>query len=151
VIAGHGRREADLRARADELGIADRVHLIGRRFDVDALLRSFDVGVMSSDWEGMPLFVFECMAAGTPLVATNVGGLAEVVEHGRTGILVPPRDPGALASAIADLLSDPDRRAQLAGAAAERGALFTIEAVAGRFADLYDALLSERTTPGRSR
>jgi glycosyltransferase involved in cell wall biosynthesis len=144
VIAGDGAREAELRARADELGIADRVHLIGLRSDVDALLRAFDVGAMSSDWEGMPLFVFECMAAGTPLVATDVGGLPEVVEQGRTGILVPRRDPTALGRAIAGLLADPERGRELAAAAAQRSEEFTIEAVSNRFADLYDELLRER-------
>jgi glycosyltransferase involved in cell wall biosynthesis len=150
VIAGEGGREEALRARALELGVADRVHLIGRRFDVDALLRSFDVGAMSSDWEGMPLFVFECMAAGTPLVATDVGGLPEVVEDGRTGRLVPPRDPQALADAIAALLADPAQRAELAGAAASRLPEFRIDTVSARFADLYEQLLHERGAGPRS-
>jgi glycosyltransferase involved in cell wall biosynthesis len=145
VIAGEGGREPALRARAVELGIADRVHLIGRRFDVDALLRSFDVGAMSSDWEGMPLFVFECMAARTPLVATEVGGLPEVVDSGRTGLLVQHRDPSALADAIVGLLSDPDRRERLANAAAQHLDEFTIDAVSHRFAELYEQLLGERT------
>jgi glycosyltransferase involved in cell wall biosynthesis len=151
VIAGEGDREADLRARADELGIADRVHLIGLRSDVDALLRAFDVGAMSSDWEGMPLFVFECMAAGTPLVATDVGGLPEIVEQGRTGILVPRRDPSALGAAIAGLLADPERGRELAAAAAQRSEQFTIEAVSRRFADLYDELLAEYAARTDSR
>jgi glycosyltransferase involved in cell wall biosynthesis len=150
VIAGEGGREEALRARAQELGVADRVHLIGRRFDVDALLRSFDVGAMSSDWEGMPLFVFECMAAVTPLVATDVGGLPEVVEDGRTGRLVPPRDPQALAEAIAALLADPAQRAELAGAAASRLPEFRIDTVSARFADLYEQLLHERGAGPRS-
>jgi glycosyltransferase involved in cell wall biosynthesis len=145
VIAGEGGREPALRARAVELGIADRVHLIGRRFDVDALLRSFDVGAMSSDWEGMPLFVIECMAARTPLVATEVGGLPEVVDSGRTGLLVQHRDPSALADAIVGLLSDPDRRERLANAAAQHLDEFTIDAVSHRFAELYEQLLGERT------
>lgn len=144
VIAGDGGCEAQLRARAQELGLSDRVHFLGRRFDIDGLLRSFDVGAMSSDWEGMPLFVFECMAAGTPLVATEVGGLPEVVDDGHTGLLVPRRDPNALAVAIAGLLADPGRRAQLATAAAARLEQFTMEAVARRFADLYEQLLAER-------
>jgi glycosyltransferase involved in cell wall biosynthesis len=149
VIAGEGGREEALRARAQELGIAEQVHFIGRRFDVDALLRSFDVGAMSSDWEGMPLFVFECMAAGTPLVATNVGGLPEVVQDGRTGRLVPPRDAQALAEAIADLLVSPAQRGELAGAAMSRLPEFTIDAVSARFAELYERLLAETGTGAR--
>jgi glycosyltransferase involved in cell wall biosynthesis len=146
VIAGVGECEDELRRCASELAIADRVHFLGRRLDVDALLASFDVGALSSDWEGMPLFVFECMAAGIPLVATSVGGVPEVVKHGETGLLVGPRDPAALADAILSLLSDPNRREQLADAAAQRLGEFTIGAIAERFADLYEQLLSAPAT-----
>jgi glycosyltransferase involved in cell wall biosynthesis len=141
VIAGHGDCLEALERRAAELGISDRVHFLGRRTDVDSILRGLDVGAMSSDWEGMPLFVFECMAAHTALVATSVGGIPEVVENGATGLLVPPRDPVALADALAGLLSDPARREQLARAAAERLEEFTIASVALRFASLYEQLL----------
>ncbi len=91
----------------------------------------------------MPLFVFECMAARIPLVGTSVGGLPEIVEHGRTGLLVPPRDPVALADALTGLLADSERRQSLASAAAGRLHAFTIEAVAHQFADLYEALTDE--------
>jgi glycosyltransferase involved in cell wall biosynthesis len=143
VIAGDGPCRGELQRLASKLGIDDRVHFLGRRLDIDSILRAVDVGAMSSDWEGMPLFVFECMAARTALVATSVGGLPEVVEHGRTGLLVPPRDPAALADAIAELLGDPERREQLATAAAERMGEFTIESVARRFASLYETLVAQ--------
>ena len=96
------------------------VHFLGERRDVTPILETVDVGALSSDWEGMPLFVLECMATRTPVVATNVGGLPEVVEHDRTGLLVPPRDPAALADAISALLADPERGRRLAATA--RGA-----------------------------
>ena len=107
------------------------------------ILQTVDVGALSSDWEGMPLFVLECMTTGTPVVATNVGGLPELVEDDRTGLLVPPRDPAALARAINALLADPERGRRLAAAAAGRMHAYTIDAVAERFAALYEQLVSE--------
>ncbi len=141
VIAGRGPCRERLERKAAELAIEDSVHFLGFRGDVDSILRALDVGVLSSDWEGMPLFVSECRSAGTALVATAVGGVPEVVEDGRTGVLVPPRDPAALAEAIVDLLSDPERRAQLA-AAAKLTADFAISAVAERFVALYEELVT---------
>jgi len=95
--------------------------------------------------------VLECMTTGTPVVATNVGGLPEVIEHDRTGLLVPPRDPAALADAISALLADPERARRLAAAAAERTRGYSIETVAQRFADLYEQLMSEATPQAESR
>jgi glycosyltransferase involved in cell wall biosynthesis len=151
VIAGDGPCLTELEQLASSLPTSDRVHFLGPRRDVDAILRDVDIGAMSSDWEGMPLFVFECMAAGTPLVATSVGGLPEVVEHGRTGLLVPPRDPIALADAIVELLSDAGLRERLAAAAGERIEEFTIESVAGRFAAMYEMLVAQAALPGRAQ
>lgn len=142
VIAGDGPCRQDLERRIAQLGTGPWVHLLGRRRDVDAILRQVDVGAMSSDWEGMPLFVFECMAAGTPLVATHVGGLSDVVTDGETGLLVPPRDPSALTAAIERVLTDQLLAKRLAGAAATRLDQFTIDSVARRFADLYEELTS---------
>jgi type III pantothenate kinase len=119
------------------------VHFLGERRDVTPILENVDIGALSSDWEGMPLFVLECMTTGTPVVATNVGGLPEVVEDDRTGLLVPPRDPAALAQAISALLADPERGRRLAAAAAERMRHYTIDTVAQRFADLYEQLVSQ--------
>jgi glycosyltransferase involved in cell wall biosynthesis len=144
VIAGSGDCRDELEQHAAALGLDERVHFLGMRTDVDAILRAFDVGAMSSDWEGMPLFIFECMAARTPLVATAVGGIKEAVEDGRTGLLVPPRDPRALGEALVALLQDPERRRQLADAAAQRLDAFHIDAVTERFVGLYDGLLAER-------
>lgn len=143
VIAGAGPCRDALERQVDELGLRSRVHFLGSRRDITAILTAADLGAMSSDWEGMPLFVFECMAAHTPLVATSVGGLPEIVDDGRTGLLVPPRDPVALADAVTGLLADPERRLSLASAAAERLDEFRIGAVAQRFAELYEILTHE--------
>jgi glycosyltransferase involved in cell wall biosynthesis len=143
AIAGDGARRGALERRKGELGLDGHVHFLGSRDDVDAILQAVDVAALSSDSEGMPLFALECMANHTPLVATAVGGVPELVRDGTTGLLVPPRDPAALADALAALLLDPARRERLATAAAERMAEFTIEAVTTRFAQLYEALAEE--------
>ena len=144
VIAGDGERRAALERRAGELGIAARTHFLGLRDDVDGILADVDVAAMSSDFEGTPLFAFECMAARTPLVATAVGGLPDMLEDGSSAILVPPRDAAALTDGIDALLADPARRGTLAAAAAERLRHHRIDAVAERFGTLYRELLERR-------
>lgn len=143
VIAGDGPCREALERQIQSLGLGRTVHLLGQRRDVDSILREVDAGVMSSDWEGMPLFVFECMATDTPLVATAVGGLREIVQDGDTGLLVAPRDPGKLADALERLLSDRPLAQRLASTAARKLGEFTIDAVAARFADLYEQLVAE--------
>jgi glycosyltransferase involved in cell wall biosynthesis len=141
VIAGDGSCRAQLEERAAVLGIAARTHFLGLRDDVDGILASVDVAAMSSDFEGTPLFAFECMAAGTPLVATAVGGLPDMLEDGRSALLVPARDPAALAASLERALGDAALRSELAGAARERLERYRIDAVAARFAQLYEELL----------
>lgn len=118
AVCGRGEEEAALRALAAELGITDRVHLLGLRGDVTDVLAAGDCYVMPSRSEGLPLALVEAMAAGLPIVASRVGGIPEVVSDGVEAVLVPPDDPAALASALAALLRDAPRRAEL-GAAAE--------------------------------
>jgi len=143
AIAGDGDCLSKLQQQAVALGLQDRVHFLGRRNDVDSILSASDVAAMSSDYEGTPLVAYECIANHTPLVATAVGGLPDIIEDGRTGVLVPPREPLALANALVGLLLDPVRRDHMADAAAERLDEFTIDAVARRFAALYTMLLDE--------
>jgi glycosyltransferase involved in cell wall biosynthesis len=143
VIAGDGPCRPALESQINRLGIAEHVHLLGRRNDVDRILAHVDVGALSSDWEGSPLFVFECKAARVPVVATAVGGVTELVQTGRTGLLVPPRDPDALAESIEQILRDRDLSERLAGEAAKDLEQYEIGAVANRFADLYEKLWSE--------
>lgn len=142
MIAGDGPCRAALQGQSRALGLAGAVHFLGPRSDIDGLLRAADVGALCSDREGSPLLVFECMANGAPVVATAVGGVPDVIEHDRTGLLVPRRDKDALAAALVGLLSDPERRAAMAAAARQTLRRYTIDAIAGRFADLYDAILA---------
>jgi glycosyltransferase involved in cell wall biosynthesis len=143
VIAGDGERREALEQLARDLGIAGSVHFLGMRTDIDSVIGSADVCALSSDFEGLPLYAFECMANRTPLVATDVGGLPDVIDNGRTGLLVPRQDPGALGIAIAELLRDPDRRDQIVRAALIELDRYTISRTTQRFADLYEDLVAE--------
>lgn len=141
LIVGDGVTRGDVEAHVRLRGVGERVHFTGNRPDVPDFIDAFDVSVLSSDFEGTPLFVFESMAQGKPVVATAVGGLREVLEDGRSGVLVPPQDPPALARALEALLRDPARREAIAAAGRERLEDFTIERAAQRFASLYEELL----------
>jgi glycosyltransferase involved in cell wall biosynthesis len=151
VLAGDGPCRPELVAHIERLGIGASVHLIGRRDDVDAILRQIDVGAMSSDYEGMPLFARECMAAGVPLVATAVGGLLDIVTDGETGLLVPPRDSDALAAALRTALTDRALATRLAANAATRVADFEVVSVAERYAELYERLVADARRSSASR
>ena len=111
VLAGAGEREAALRRLACPYG--DAVLFLGARRDIPELLAASDLVVLPSMAEGLPTALIEAAAAGRPVVATRVGGAPEVVKQGRTGILVPPNNPAALADAMATLLLDPERAQRL--------------------------------------
>jgi glycosyltransferase involved in cell wall biosynthesis len=116
LVAGDGPNRQAIESLHTDLGLADRVRLLGNRSDVPRLLAAADVATLASDWEGLPVFVLEAMAAGRPVVATAVDGLTEVLRHGG-GLLVPPGEPEALAAALGRLLTDPAERAAAAEAA----------------------------------
>jgi glycosyltransferase involved in cell wall biosynthesis len=147
IIAGDGSRRADLEHHVAERGLQQSVHFLGSRTDIDSILGQVDVAAMSSDYEGMPLFAFECMANGAPLVATAVGGLPDIIDDGRTGLLVPRRDPAALAAALAGLLTDAPRRERMASAALSGLNEFRIDEIVERFASLYETLVRESGRP----
>lgn len=121
VVAGHGD-DTPLRQRAQALGVADRVHFAGW---VDgqakrALLDSADLFVLPSHVEGVPMGILEAQNAGIAVVASQVGGVPDIIDHDRHGWLVPPRDVPALAAALGTLLGDPRRRERLAAAGRRR-------------------------------
>jgi glycosyltransferase involved in cell wall biosynthesis len=143
VVAGEGPCREQLERLSEVLGTQGAVHLLGWREDVDGILACADAGVICSDWEGMPLFALECMAAGVPLVASAVGGTPELVRDGESALLVAPRDAAALADALTRVLEDGELAGRLAGAARARVAGLRIEQVATCFADLYEQLVSD--------
>ena len=120
VVVGRGHLEAQLRARAEALGVQDAVHLVGHRADARGLLDAADAFVLPSRHEGMPLVLLEAMDARLPVVATRVIGSEEVVLDAETGLLVRPRDSAALGAAITTLLADPQRSAELGRAGHRR-------------------------------
>lgn len=110
LIAGDGPLKASLQARAAEHLVADRVHFLGWRSDAPELLAAFDVLLAPSLWEGFGLVMLEAMAQQTPVIASAVSAIPEVVSDGETGLLVPPRNVDALAGALHTLLADPALR-----------------------------------------
>jgi sugar transferase (PEP-CTERM/EpsH1 system associated) len=139
LIIGRGALLDLLQDEARALGIDTHVRFLGFREDIPALLHSMDLFVLSSLSEGHPLSLLEAMASCKPVVATHVGGIPEVVQHGQTGILVPPGDPERLASEIIGLLLDPQRVQQL-GAEGRRRVYetFSLSQMVQRYQQLYE-------------
>lgn len=143
VITGTGGDQSILRRKlADD----PRVHWLGFRRDVPAILKALDVLLIPSRSEAFGLVAAEAMAAGTPVVATQVGGIPEVVIQDEQGILVPPRDPGALARAGIALATDPERRKRMGHSGTERAARFFSR---DRVMSEYEAVLDRLV--GRAR
>ena len=141
VFVGGGSRRPLLEAQAAELGISEHVVMPGQRDDVADLVASFDVATLSSDFEGTPLALMEYMDAARPIVSTRVGGVPDLVDDGVEALLVPPRDPPALAAAIGELLTDRERAAELGERARERRRReFDIGVTAARIGELYESL-----------
>lgn len=115
VIAGDGPLRPSMETLAKELGIGYCVRFLGIRRDIPELMNAADSYVMSSKWEGMPLVLLEAHASGLPIVATNVGGNGEIVLHNRSGFLVPPGNPTALADAMLRLMKLPSQERQNMG------------------------------------
>lgn len=144
LIVGPGDVD-QMRREAQRVGVEASVLFLGPRTDVPDILSAATIGLLSSDFEGSPLAVLEYMAAALPVVCTRVGGVPAIVRDGTTGILVPRRDPAALAQAVGRLLDDPTA-ARVMG---ERGrdrqqAEFSESAMAAKVYDLYDRLLATK-------
>jgi len=120
TLAGDGPDRDALERRAEELGLSERVRFLGPqpREQVLELFAAADAALLSSAWENFPHTLVEALRVGTPVVATAVGGVAEVVRDGENGLLVPPGDPEALAAAIERLAEDEELRGRLRAAAA---------------------------------
>ena len=141
AFAGSGELEAALRTEAEQL-VGDRVLFLGHRDDIPDLLLASDLVVLPSVAEALPTVLMEAAAAGRPVVATRVGGVPEVVDHGRSGLLVPPDDSQALLSAITQILTDPERASYL-GERARQIAVerFGLERMVDQTLDLWAEVL----------
>ncbi|MBM3474815.1 MAG: glycosyltransferase [Armatimonadetes bacterium] len=132
-----------LRTLVAEHRLEDSVQLLAKRTDVPDLLGASDVSVLSSRWEGLPMTILEAMAAGKPVVTTNVGGCAEAVVDHETGLVVPPENPEALADALGYVLTHPAEARRMGEAGRRRvEEHFTVEAMVGKHVELYERLLA---------
>jgi glycosyltransferase involved in cell wall biosynthesis len=143
VLIGDGADRTELQTLARQVGVADRTIWAGWSEDARSHVRSFDVFVLPSRFEGFPLAVLEALLAEKPVVATDVGSVGEAVITGETGVLVPPDDAGALAAAIRQLLAD-DQLQRRMGVRGRQLVLsrFTAAHMARSFSELYDELLA---------
>lgn len=143
LIVGDGEERERLERLVRDFGVEEHVMLLGRRLDVPDVLAILDVAVSSSDYEGSPLAVMEYMDAALPVVATAVGGVPDLVEHGVHGLLVPPRDPNALAAAVGELLRDRERARHMGERGQRRRRTeFDIASTVRNLEDLYEELLA---------
>jgi L-malate glycosyltransferase len=138
VVVGDGPRRDELVALTASLGLESVVTFVGHREDVPAILAQADLFVLPSRSEAFPNGAMEAMAAGLPVIASRVGGLLDLIEDQRTGILVPPAEPADLAAAIEQLVLDPERAFALGSAArAELARNYSFERMVRAFEDLY--------------
>ena len=119
VLAGDGPLAGELRSRAESLGVIESVMFLGARTDIQDLLPAFDIFALPSKTEGLSIALLEACASSLAVVATDVGGNPEIIQHDQTGLLVPVDDQAALVSALDELLADPVRRSRLGESASE--------------------------------
>jgi glycosyltransferase involved in cell wall biosynthesis len=140
LALGSGPLEAELRAEHARLGLADRFRFLGQRADALSFLASSDVLALASDYECMPVVVMEAFVLGTPVVATSVGDLPEVIDDGLDGLLVPPGRPDLLAAALRRLVEQPELRVRLAEAARQVGNRFDVRRASADIEAVYAEL-----------
>lgn len=147
LVAGTGTLQPTYERMVADLGCADRVRFLGFRRDVTDLMAAVEAVVLPSLAEAFGLALAEALYLGVPVVATRVGGIPEIVDHGLDGLLVPPGDSHALAEAIAALLNDPELRRRLSGSGRETvAARFRFEDMMRRYEAVYEQ--ADAPTPG---
>jgi len=146
LLVGQGSLMEEVKKLASELKLEDKVRFLGVRRDVPDLMNAADTYVMSSAWEGMPMVLLEAGACGLPVVATDVGGNSEVVLNGKTGFIVPPRNPEALAQAMEKMMALPKEKRLEMGEAGRAyiEANYSLEHVVDQWEGLYMELLQRK-------
>lgn len=145
LLVGDGRLRGDLERQASALALTSSVSFLGTRQDVPEILRALDIYAMPSLWEGLSIAMLEAMAAGLPVVISDVSGVAQAVGKNEYGVRVPPGDDAALAQAIRSLAGEPARRRALGASARERvKAEFSIEAMMTQLSSVYGDALAGR-------
>lgn len=148
VIVGEGPERARLEQMMRDLGLASVLWFAGSRADMASVYASFDVFALASIDEGMPMVILEALASKRAVVATNVGAVSKLVESGKTGILVPPRDVKSLATAIGDMIKDPHLREEMGrnGHARVQNE-YSSEVMTERYLEIYRGVLQKRIVP----
>jgi len=141
VMVGDGPERDAAQAETDALGLKGDVRFLGKVDNVADVMRGADLFVLPSEIESFGLAALEAMACGVPVVASNAGGLPELVVEGETGFLTPPGAVDAMTDRALSILRDPDRAARMRGAAVERAQGFSVDKVVPRYEALYDDLL----------
>ncbi|MCC7242213.1 MAG: glycosyltransferase family 4 protein [Acidobacteria bacterium] len=149
-IVGEGEMQGALEAQARALGLGDRLVFCGFQRDVAAALSALDIVVFPSLWEGTPLTVFETLAMGKPIVATDADGLMDVLVDGRDALVVPRRDAGRIADAVCQLVEQPELAARLSAGARVTGAHYDIQAFVTKMERLYELLHETSRATGRA-
>ena len=149
-MVGEGELQAPLQEQAKALGLGDRFVFSGFMRDVAAALSALDIVVFPSLWEGTPLTVFETLAMGKPIVATDADGLLDVLTDRQDALIVPKGDAGALAGAVIDLLERPAVAAALVDEARQTGRRYDIAAFVRKMEQLYDLLHETSRATGRA-
>jgi glycosyltransferase involved in cell wall biosynthesis len=151
LLVGDGELRAETERLACSAGLSGRVHFLGSRRDVPAILAASDSFVLPSLWEGLPIALVEAMASGLPIVATEVSGTSQVMVDGATGWLVPPGDAAALADAVGDLLAHPQRARRMAATARHRvNRWFSARRQAEQLASLFEGAERAPAVPSRA-
>ena len=142
LVVGDGELKGSLKKQCKNLGIDEHVIFTGYCSNVPSLLKEIDIKVIASLSEGVPLTLFEAMAAGCAIVSTNVGGLGEVIENNETGFLVPSKDPNALAEKILLLLKDPELCSVMAHRARQASKQFDIRNTVQQMEQCYEEIIA---------
>jgi len=142
VLVGEGALREQLEQQAKNLGVAGQAHFLGLRADIPDVLGAMDVFVLSSDYEGNPLSVMEAMASGLPIVSTAVGGVPNLIESGKEGLIVQPGDVQGLSNAMASLLRNREARQSLGMAGARRARKnYDVPRMVQAYEELYENLV----------
>lgn len=145
LVAGKGYLRESLMELATQRGVSRHFHFIGPRLDLPEILQVLDVYVLPSEWEGLPLVLLEAMAANRAIVATSVGGNSTAIEHGRTGLLVTPKDVKGLAEAVCRLLGSHEERRSLGVNAQKRFYQdFSVQHMTEKYEALYTNILEKK-------
>jgi glycosyltransferase involved in cell wall biosynthesis len=145
LIVGSGGWKTKLESRIKCNGMQEKVRLLGHRSDIPEILGAIDIFVLPSSWEGNPLCIMEAMAAGKPVIASRVGGIPDLVENEKSGLLVPPNNRDALTKAMNEMLKNKYMRQMMGKHAAQKAAeRFSRELMTKAYEQLYEKTFRDR-------